>query len=739
MIKNRNLFIVIALLAIIGVSLYIRSYYIRTEGEYLLAFDPYYHYRMADTILDQGTRPEWDIIAAHPTGAPVRHPPLYHYYLAYTYRIVNIFSDMTLFQWCIYANIPIIIITVVAAFFAGKVLTNDVGGLFTALFMGVNGAISSRTVIGYTDTDICIIFFSFAVFYFLFSALKSEKNYWSVLLGFSLFLFGLTWRGHWHVPLLVFSSLIIYMAVSAFKKQLNNPLLSAFAVSFLSFLLPWTLYRGYYTTGVIVAVVGVLWVVGEKFAPARTQWIPALSAVTLGITALVFYGENVFSTVARDAGALLGTLSESQETIIPDISVSILQRSEVTLSAMGRLFSLLLLVAPFGIIYLLWKRDKFSLQVMVYLALYFLGTGFLMFMGGRYTMLFAVPLILAAGAFFGALPEILENKVTYKGSVVVILICALSVVPCYVTGSQTSKATSAMNDDLWEVLTWASQNTPEDAVIISGWDTGYWIESIGERRSVMNGGHYDIIWRVVKYGKLVETQDETVAVKEVYGFADEAEVRSLRDYPEGSSRLLEMEIGGFAEDNAYVLVSEWTLLTFYWLSYFGNWNYVTGEAEGRVYNPMWAQDARKLFGSTEYLYGDQSITFSVIKEEGDYHSFILDKSGYVPTQGTLFSKDGQMYFLKRETGEFGVIYVPPESIAFFETELTWPDAPSEVFFIKKEDLQCMLTRLYFFNGEGLHYFELVKDGGTAKLFKVHTVAQEFSQGVITEEDTYEPI
>ena len=744
MIKNRrNLLIIIALIAIIGVSLYIRSYYIRTDGDYMLAFDPYYHYRMADVIVEQGTRPEWDDIAAYPTGSPVQHPPLFHYYLAYTYKIVSIFSGMTLFQWCIYANIIPTIITVVAAFYAGRALTNDVGGLFTALFASVNGAIASRTVIGYTDTDIWIVMFSFIASFFLFKTIKSEKKYiWSILLGFSLFLFGLTWKGHWHLPLLVFGSFIVYLLMDAVRKNLDKSLLSAFALSFFAFLLPWTLYQGLYTAAVPLAVLGVTWAVVERFfTQLRTRGMPIICAVIIGVSAYVLYIERVFLfATRRSQEALQITSSGSRILMMPDISISILQRGEVTISSLLTLYSVLLLVAIFGIVLLIWKRTRFSVHALVYVALYFLGTGVLLFFGGRYTMMFAIPLILAGGAFFGILPDILQGRVTSRGVTAVVLVCSLSVVPCYLGGAETSEASSAMNDDLWEALVWINENTPEDAVVIAGWDAGYWIESIAKRKSVMNGAHYDIHWRVVKFGKLIETQDETVAMKEVYGFSDESEVRAFREVPEERSTWpIEHEMAGFAEDNAYILVSEWTALTFYWLSYFGNWNYVTGEGEGRIYNPMWAQDARKLISATEYIYGTESISFSVALEDGDYHSFILNESGYVPTMGTIFLKDGQTYFLKRDEGDMGVIYVPPENIALFKTEVVWPDAPSEVLLIKQEDLECMLTRLYFFNGEGLHYFELVKDTGTAKVFKVHKIPQEFDQGVITETDTYMPI
>lgn len=738
--KHRNLLIIIALLAIIGTGLYQRSYYIRTDGKYLLEFDTYYHYRMAKTILEQGTRPAWDTMAFYPTGSPVQHPPLFHYYLAYSYEIVSSFSDMSLYQWCIYANTIPIILAIIAAFYAGKILTNDVGGLFTALFVAVNGAIASRTVIGYTDTDIWIVLFSFVAVYFLFKALKSERRYeWALLLGLTLFFFTMTWSGYTYLVLLVFAVFLICVVADVLKKQFDRSLLSAFALSFLSFVLPWTLYEKYYLTGVVLAALGASWLFAEKFTRVRKA-LPAICVAIIGVTVKVLYDEKVLSAVFGTSKRLVGTSTpQGQGFIIPDISISILQRYTVTFPIMLQLFSVLLVIAPFGIIFLLQKKDKFTLRAVLCLGLYFAGTGALLLMGGRYTMLFAIPLILSAGAFFGRLPEILERRVTSKGVLAAVIVCGLSAVPCYTAGAQLTKIGANMNDDMWELLTWMSENTPQDAVIIANWDLGYWIESIAQRKTVMNGSHYDISWRVVKYGKMLETQDETVAMKEVYGFPTMSEVESLREFPADSEWAKEKEMAGFAEDDAYVLVSEWTMLTFYWNSYFGNWNYATGEGQHRIYDPMWSQTARKLAYATEYVYGTQNIGIPVIKENGNFHSFILEKNGYAPTLGTIFHKDGELHFLGRKQGGLGIIYVPPHSLQYFKTTVAWPDMPGEVFLIKAEDIECMLTKLYFLNGGGLQYFELVKDCGTAKLYKVHKVAQVFDQGIIMEEDTYAPV
>jgi hypothetical protein len=153
---------------------------------------------------------------------------------------------------------------------------------------------------------------------------------------------------------------------------------------------------------------------------------------------------------------------------------------------------------------------------------------------------------------------------------------------------------------------------------------------------------------------------------------------------------------------------------------------------------LYVQGAKKLTSGTEYLYGDQGIYFTVIKENSNFHSFIFLENRRIPTMGTFFLKDGVMHFLKREGGELGVVYMPPQSIPYVQGGMEWPDVSSLTLFIQEQDLSCMLTRMYFFNGEHLQYFELVKDFGTAKLYKVHKIPQEFEQGIVTEVDTYQP-
>ncbi len=121
---------IILLLFIIIASILIRSEYVIGGGRTLLRYDPYYHYRMAGTIVEEGHRPSWDYMASWPTGQPVEYAPMYHYFLAYTFRLFGALTSHDLFAWCIYSCIIIVIIMIALAYEVGKELTTAIGGLF---------------------------------------------------------------------------------------------------------------------------------------------------------------------------------------------------------------------------------------------------------------------------------------------------------------------------------------------------------------------------------------------------------------------------------------------------------------------------------------------------------------------------------------------------------------------------------------------------------------------------------
>lgn len=61
----------------------------------------------------------------------------------------------------------------------------------------------------------------------------------------------------------------------------------------------------------------------------------------------------------------------------------------------------------------------------------------------------------------------------------------------YESISNTAKYTGPSANAQWQgAMQWVRDNTSEDSVFVHWWDYGYWVESLGQRRTVADGGHF---------------------------------------------------------------------------------------------------------------------------------------------------------------------------------------------------------------------------------------------------------
>ncbi len=714
--RNQTVTLVI-LFFIIMSSLYIRSEYVRDGGRALLAFDPYYHYRMAETIVEEGHRPEWDYMASWPTGQPsTRYPPLYHYFLAYTFRIFGGLVGNDLLTWCAFSCMIPVILFVILAFFTGREISDTKGGLFGAFLIALAASSVRRTLIGYADTDGFILVFSFVISFFWIKSLsKSKWVHYSVLAGFSVFLFELTWAGYWYMLFLVIGASGGYVIIHYFKEK--EIVITRAAILLLAFMIPHTLYQHHFVEGLILAAGGVALFVFRS----RTQLI---SALLLAVCAYSVISEGLVMVPFRTL-QYTESFVESRNTLYPYVGSFISQRQDVTLTILVQSLTIMLVLAPLGLYILLRERNEKNSAVLIFLILYGVGTVFMSFSGVRYLLQLSVPVVLSSSIALSFIWGRLARGSPGRKTVALIGII-LFMVPVYYTAERENKADAAIEGDWWDALQWVKANTPEDCVVISDWENGYWIESIAKRKSIMNGGHYDLYWRILKFGKIMETTDENTAVKEVFGFSDISEVRDIRTVPEGGDILLQKEMSPFAleDQEAYIIVGMNTARAFQITSMFGTWDYTTGRGEpqyvygttpiGTVFRPHWKEHN---FNAGEF----QVIVYEI---EGEVHSYVLKGNSLFPSWGTIYSAEGETYFLKREEGAYGVCL-------YFSS--------SQMLFALEDVLNSMMVRLFFFNGDGLGYHELVADFGTVKVFKVHREFQEtLNKGVIVKEDEWSP-
>ncbi len=75
-----------------------------------------------------------------------------------------------------------------------------------------------------------------------------------------------------------------------------------------------------------------------------------------------------------------------------------------------------------------------------------------------------------------------------------------------ITGQAYSFIPSYYNQQWQKAMKWVSEETPKSAVFAHWWDYGYWVQSIGERATVTDGGNAYVYWNYLS-GRYVLTGD----------------------------------------------------------------------------------------------------------------------------------------------------------------------------------------------------------------------------------------
>jgi asparagine N-glycosylation enzyme membrane subunit Stt3 len=61
--------------------------------------------------------------------------------------------------------------------------------------------------------------------------------------------------------------------------------------------------------------------------------------------------------------------------------------------------------------------------------------------------------------------------------------------------TQQAKYTGPSANNQWQnAMNWVSENTQQDSIFVHWWDYGYWVQYLGERPTVTDGGHFNGFW-----------------------------------------------------------------------------------------------------------------------------------------------------------------------------------------------------------------------------------------------------
>ncbi|PJB94435.1 hypothetical protein CO081_01060 [Candidatus Pacearchaeota archaeon CG_4_9_14_0_8_um_filter_35_24] len=101
---------------------------------------------------------------------------------------------------------------------------------------------------------------------------------------------------------------------------------------------------------------------------------------------------------------------------------------------------------------------------------------------------------------------------------VLVIFLAYSTFAFYQVSSGTARnyVPSVYNQQWQEAMSWVRENTDESAVFGHWWDYGYWIQSIGERATVLDGGNVYIYWNYLMGRHVLTSKDDKVGLEYLY-------------------------------------------------------------------------------------------------------------------------------------------------------------------------------------------------------------------------------
>jgi len=532
--KINHLFIIGILVLAFSVSFLIRSQP-ANYGFELNEFDPFFNFRATEYLVENGFSEyfEWsDDKSWYPKERNVSATSqvMLHSTAAITYQIFA--GNSSLYDFTILFPAVIGSLTVVVIFALVRLFAGTTAGLFASLLFAVSLPIIIRGSIGWFKSEPLGIFYGLLGLYLFLSAIKSENKKIAalkIIFGGIVMAFGMaSWGGNqffiipiglfilalpfvrkdhkfllWGIPLFVGLFLLIS---SSFERPGPS---FVFGLGGLSLIIP------------TVFLMSSIFIqkISKDENKIRHSLFLLISIIIIGSFLLILNIE--FNFIGGSSFRYLNAINPFLTTIDPLVD-SVAEHATTNISLSFLFHSIWMIFAGIGVWILLSKKipqtfvkndmkifvlafgmtgvyisssfirlevfASISLIVLSSIALSILTTNiFKIKFFGKKNYLFKISYVIII-AFLFTLPLIFPENSNW--------ISHADTPPIILTGATNNPPTS----DWLETLEWIKLNTPENAVIASWWDYGYWIQTMAERASLSDNSttHTSIIQNIAR-------------------------------------------------------------------------------------------------------------------------------------------------------------------------------------------------------------------------------------------------
>jgi dolichyl-diphosphooligosaccharide--protein glycosyltransferase len=518
-------------------------------GFQLNEFDPFFNFRATQYLVDNGLSAyvHWhDNMSWYPNGRDVfstSQVPL-HVTDAILYKIFG--GGMSLYDFTIIFPVIFGSFTAIVVFALVRVIGGTSAGLFASLFFALSPPIIVRGTIGWFKSEPLGLFYGILGLYLFLSGLKSKNKKIAVakiiasgfflavgfaswggveffLLPIGLFIIALPFirKDHkfliWAIPLFV----TVTMAIAGGLFARPGP----------SFVFG---IRGLVMIGptILLVVTILIQKYSKEHVKIRNSLIGLAGLVIGGIAAISSSG-IIHTTSFRYLNALNPFLT-SEDPLVDSVA----EHATPTLAQNFSYFSILMLFAGLGIWLIFRKKSGSASQLQLSLknemTIFALIIGIVGAYSGatfaRLELLTATSVIVLSAVGLAALTsEIFKknekqlevNDLSKKGklqvkttdeilgripkiafvAVIIVLLLAPTLYPVNANWISITKSPPTIlnggsnfaiaTSDWPDTLKWIKDNTPKDSVVASWWDYGYWIQTLGERKTLADNATVD--------------------------------------------------------------------------------------------------------------------------------------------------------------------------------------------------------------------------------------------------------
>ena len=527
--KINHLFVIGILILAFSVSFLIRA----QPAEYgfeLNEFDPFFNFRATEYIVENGLSEyfEWkDEKSWYPNETTASYlvegrdvsatsQVMLHITAAITYQIFG--SNLSVYDFTILFPAIIGSLTVVVIFALVRLFAGTTAGLFASLLFAVSLPIIIRGSIGWFKSEPLGIFYGLLGLYLFLSAINS-KNYkitiLKIIFGGIIMGFGMSsWGGNqfFIIPLGLF------ILALPFVRKDHKFLLWSIPLFVIIFILISSMFERpgpsfAYSLGGLSLVISTLFLLSSMFIQKISKDKDKIRNSLFLLLAILVIGS--FLVIISDESNLLplpkfrylNALNPFLTSVDPLVD-SVAEHATPTIAQSYLFHSVYLIFAGLGAWFILSKKSfqsKITIKSDMKIFALIMGiTGVYVSSSFIRLEVFAsISLIILASIALSILTkEIFKINTSKKKSFsikvsFVLLIFTLFMIPLfYPTNSNWINAvdipatilTGATNhppsNDWLDALEWIKLNTPEDSVIASWWDYGYWIQTLAERATL---------------------------------------------------------------------------------------------------------------------------------------------------------------------------------------------------------------------------------------------------------------